>query len=450
MRKCHRIWLALACLSLAPGIGYAADEKDETASEIEAVEQLRQALPVDYQQPDTVFEAVRLSSTGVIAVDTFGNSWQYDFRSAVFIPYQPVIRDDLPFSEPVADRCTEQLTPDAFSREVLVGYNEFVETDIIALGRVIVNGWVQGSVTSINGKVLVNRSGQVDGNIRAPEIEISSGGVVSGEQTVTTPFQVPVSLLEGNLIWIVMGTGLLILLTGFLIVSLMPTQLRTLGDCIHRYRWRTFLLGLASMVILFPVVITVSIVSIVGLVITPLIPLAYFFGMCMGFVKSGNRLGHHLLSRIGVREPALASASFVGLSLLTIAWVLSVWLSQAAGPMIQAIGTILLVLIALYTALPLFTGLGASLLTRFGFRQYIGLQEQQIHAQSAPAPAPPPIPETPPSIPGVRSGRISSPINVSPTLFSPEKNQPLSATPPSETDSSSLPESDPENREQTQ
>lgn len=444
MRKCQPIWLALILFSLAPGTGYAADDRGDTASEIETVEQFRQSLPVDYQQPDTVFETVRLSSTGVIAVDTFGNSWQYDFRSAVFIPYQPVIRDELPFSEPVADRCIEQLTPAAFSREVLVGYIEFVERDIVALGSVIINGWVQGSVTSINGKVLVNHSGQVDGNIRAPEIEISSGGVVSGEQTVTTPFQVPVSLLEGNLFWIVLAVGLLIFITGFLIVSLMPSQLQTLGDCIHRYKWRTFGLGIASLVILFPVMLTVSIISIVGLVITPLIPLAYFFGVCMGIVYSGKQLGNFLLSRFGVRKPALASASFVGLSLLTITWVLSVWLSQAAGPMIQAIGTILLALIALYTALPLFTGLGASLLTRFGFRPYIGLHEEQLSAEKAPAPAPPPIPETPPSIPGVQIGKISSPINASPTLYSAEKRQPLPATPPSANESSLLPESDTE------
>ncbi|RME20643.1 MAG: polymer-forming cytoskeletal protein, partial [Candidatus Zixiibacteriota bacterium] len=345
-----------------------------------------------------------MTPDGVIAVDTFGHYWQYDFISALFIPYQPVVKDEISNLPPVADRCTEEVRPRPFAREVVIGRHQFVAGDVIALGRVVVHGWVQGAVTSVNDRVIVARTGQVDGDIRAPEIEIRPGGIVSGEQTILTPVQAPLSLVEGNIGWLLLTFGLLLLVSSFLVTALMPRQLDTVSRCVEQHRWRTFVWGVLTLLVFFPVVLAVAVVSLIGLVVAPLVPLVCFLGIAMGMTVWGRQFGDSLLKRLRVRTVSPILSSMLGIAVWLSLWGSGFWMIRHGGPVTQATVTVVLAVLALLTAFPLLTGLGAALLTRFGFRSYVLLAAELSGGTRAPQPTPPPVPEAPPTIP--RSGYV--------------------------------------------
>ncbi|RME24341.1 MAG: hypothetical protein D6800_08830, partial [Candidatus Zixiibacteriota bacterium] len=110
------------CLLVVLAVGQsltAAEPNAGAAPADTAAADVLPPAPTVYNQPDTVFSRIDLTPDGVIAVDTFGHYWQYDFISALFIPYQPVVKDEISNLPPVADRCTEEVRPRPFSREVV-------------------------------------------------------------------------------------------------------------------------------------------------------------------------------------------------------------------------------------------------------------------------------------------------------------------------------------------
>ncbi|MEE8577853.1 MAG: polymer-forming cytoskeletal protein, partial [candidate division Zixibacteria bacterium] len=142
---------------------------------------------------DTVFQEIKLSDEGVTAVDTAGNDWYYDFTVGTFVTgvlrdgseqRGPEGREDTGDYPAIEVRCTEEISFKPLVSSALVGYDEFVDDDIIAYGRVTIKGWVKGDVTSIGKRVLVASSGRVDGDIAAPEIIVKEGGIVRGEQII--------------------------------------------------------------------------------------------------------------------------------------------------------------------------------------------------------------------------------------------------------------------------
>jgi hypothetical protein len=81
----------------------------------------------------------------------------------------------------------------------------------------------------------------------------------------------------------------------------------------------------------------------------------------------------------------------------------------------HGMGVFLLVISILGTTYPFLTGIGAAVLTRFGFRPYVSRSETQTTVdQAAPEPAPPPIPQGP-----QRTGRPPTPPDGGPTLPRP-------------------------------
>jgi len=362
------------------------------------------------QQGDTVFNEILLTEEGITAIDTAGYEWYYDFAEEVFVPgILPIDITDTRGLErtnrtgdetSIEDRCTEEKEVKPFERSVWVGYDEYVDGDIIAYGRVTIKGWVKGDVKSLRKRVLITESGRVDGNVEAPKVIVRDGGAVLGEinevgsplelKDITRPF-------SADGLVVVLSLTAFLLFFGFLTVSLMPKQIRNFEQCLNQHKVKTFLLGLLF-VILMPAILALVMITIVGLLVLPFIPLVYAFALGLGIVTFGNMLGGQFSRKYLGGEKSMLLQSMLGILLLMALWFVVAVLLGASDDVSHGFGIFFLVISILLTSFPILAGVGAALLTRFGFKEYrlFAGGREQPGASYAPAPAPPPIPDGPP------------------------------------------------------
>ncbi|MEA3297675.1 MAG: polymer-forming cytoskeletal protein [candidate division Zixibacteria bacterium] len=360
--------------------------------------------------PDTLFNEIHLADEGVFAVDTAGYEWYYDFDAGTFVKgkLEDEIRgkgtDRIGRIElnnlPLRERCAEEQKVKPFERKpVTIGYDEFVDGDIRALGRVTIKGWVKGNVTSLSKRVLVTESGQVDGNIEAPEVVVKSGGKVLGkviEDESPLEFRdLQTSFSPSGLI-VVASIAVFLLFLGFLVISLMPRQMDSFYNCFASYKVRTFLLGILFL-ILMPVILVLVIITIVGLVVVPFVPVLYLAAFVLGMISFGNMIGKALSRRFTGGGKSVMFQSAIGILVLMSFWFLTAVGLGASDPVSEGFGILFLVISIIITSFPLASGVGAAILTRFGFREYVSFKDhiETDYEPPATAPAPPPIPNHP-------------------------------------------------------
>ncbi len=395
--------LAAGCLLLLGGALHSQDEISDTARRPE----------------DTTFYEIHLDPTGVTAVDTAGYHWHYDFQTGSFAPGEAPTPElgDIPgeaFTDdlPVEVRCTEKLRVKPFQSKIRVGYEEYVEGDITALERVTIRGWVKGDVRCLNGRVYVSSSGRVDGDVEAPDVIVRNGATILGEiRRTTDPVpkfkEIARSFSADGLIVVTVFTVTL-LFFGLITALLMPHQLENFGRCVRQHRVKTFMLGL-FFVFFFPAIVVLVIITVVGLLIVPLVPVLYLFAIGLGLVTFGNLIGRLFARRYLGGERSLLAQSVLGMSLLMSLWYATAVLLGANDKVSQGFGIFFLVVSILLTTYPVMTGVGAAVLTRFGFREYRALHggQKRPGVSGAPTPAPPPLPDGPPS--GTTASRPVSP-----------------------------------------
>ena len=269
------------------------------------------AAPARAQEPDfadTIFNEILLSEEGITAIDTVGNEWHYDFARQLFVQGSrergaetPADVPDLESDDlPVEERCTvERRVKPLEKRSITIGIDEYVDGNILAWGRVTVKGWVRGNVKSMQKRVLVTETGQVDGDIDAPKIIIKDGGVVLGqlvEEGSVIDIEDFTPTFSPNGIIVVLSSTVFLLFLSFLIVALMPRQIDNCQSCCQSNPVKTYFLGFLF-VFLLPVVMAVLSITIVGVVVVPFVPLLYLFAMILGIVSFGNRIGGRIFSK---------------------------------------------------------------------------------------------------------------------------------------------------------
>ena len=256
-----------------------------------------------------------------------------------------------------------------------------------------VRGWVKGNVQSFT-TVVVTGTGQVDGDIRAPKIDIKEGATVLGEVSET-----PIPKFSTAGIWVVFGFFIFLILFTWIIIALAPQQVRRVDTCIKRYRSRSFVMGFILIILMGPIMAAFAL-TIVGLIVTLLLPFAYLMAVALGIVSYSMSISRVTIGRLLARPWGMMYQAFLGLLLFSILWFLVAYLKGAADPTMQGFGTTLLVISILITTYPVCTGLGATFLTRFGFSDYVSYRDRTAPGgRSAPAPAPPPIPKAPRTVP---------------------------------------------------
>jgi hypothetical protein len=385
---------AISLLATAPGV--TAQDAPDPVSSIDNIQ----------------FNQISLSVDGVYAVDTSGQAWKYDFEKGEFekttVPpgdggRVPGDRGGEAAELPVEVRCTEEISVQPYEKSVVVGRDEFVDGDVTAFGKVTIRGWVKGSVQSISGPVIISEGGQVDGDIRSPEITVRRGGVHLGRQILTDPLEFPKGLtekFEAAGLWVVFGLTLFFLLATFLYLTLMPNQVETFGHCVARYPVKSAAVGFLF-VFGLPILVLLLAITLVGILVIPLVPFAYLFAISLGVITTGKLVGHRVLKLMGGEFHPLA-ATGVGLLTIMSMWALVAVLMGSSSPVAFGFGIAALVISILISIFPVCAGIGAAVLTRFGFRKHISLRDRLAAEQAAvPAPAPPPIRRTTPfDVPG--------------------------------------------------
>lgn len=403
LARFKRVIVILGLIPLLAAITVmAADDRDLSFTPEDERSEVGDLPTARDNQPDTVFIDIKMANGTVVGQDTYGNWWQYDFENREFIPFRPDQTVENSLAEPVEDRCTRRKRVRVGTYDdVLIGFEEYVEGDVIALRKIVISGWVKGDVQSFFGEVIVNTAGQVDGEIKAPQVLVKPGGVVSGETFITDQLNLSVAAIAEQAMPILIVITLVFLFVGFLLVSLMPRQLAVVGACMTNYKSRSVLVGLLTALIIAPIAIAVLALTVIGWMI---VPVAGMVAVAMGLVSYGNQLGTRILAWRNISLSSMMIPSLLGMSVFSLLWLGAVWLAVYPTALVQALGVLLLFLVLILTAYPLLSGLGAALLTRFGYNEYVGLSHSQ--RDEIQTPAPPPLPESPPVIPS-SGGKIS-------------------------------------------
>lgn len=365
---------------------------------------------------DPAFVEITLSPLGVEAVDSTGEHWHYDFGLEAFVPGGvETVDDGIPVEsqprdldlENIVDRATERRVIESFARQsIIIDYDEYVDGDVIVWGRVTVKGWVKGGVKSLQSRVLVTRTGRVDGDIDAPEVIVREGAVVLGrvnqEQSPSAIKELPSQFSADGFIIALVFTGFAGLIA-FMCVTLAPVKTHRMIRCAEVYKGRCFALGLL-MVLGSPLVLTLILITIVGVLLSPLLPLAYAVAATIGLLAFGrillDRIG--FLNQTGRLRPLRC---LLGIVIFMLPWLLAGLLMGSTDGTAEGFGVFFLVCAILITVFAGSIGVGAALLTRFGWSDYVAAKAVPGQPHRAPAPAPPPIPEPPP----FEGGELSRP-----------------------------------------
>ena len=396
----------------------------------------------DFLASEQTFVEIELTPEGVVAFDSIGNPWSWDFNTETFEPgrgnwyrsrsgeriYEGDDSNDLP----IELRATDEKFIGGSEKRIVVESDQYVDGDITTYGSVTVRGWVKGSIRSYS-RVLVTKSGQVDGDIRAPKITVKTGGNVLGLVDETDPLtDIPIDVFTETIstagLWVLFGFAVFLMVAGSLIIALMPSKLERLTDCVMHFTARSFFTGLLF-TFLMPMVAVLVGITLVGLVVIWAVPLIYLAAFVIGIVIVGRDTGGKLLLRLAGQKTSDILAYLTGLATLLILWLVVAVLMGSSDGVSFGFGVFFLVIAILVTCYPIMTGVGAAFLTRFGFRDYV-MQKQKfdpMHHEAA-APAPPPIPNGHPGFDQNSSNDADRNSGSSPTP--PSSGEPPDITPP--------------------
>ncbi len=219
--------------------------------------------------------------------------------------------------------------------------------------------------------------------------------VLGRVEQVSAPLEGLTTGISADGIIIVLVIGIVMMFFGFLIVALMPQQLANFSSCLSRHQVKCYLLGLLFL-LLQPVVLTLCVITLIGIVLIPFVPMLYLAAMLMGLVSFGAAVGGYVMNRLQSNARGHQVRTLLGEFLLMVLWFAVVLLMSGANPVQRGLGIALLVIAIVITSYPLLTGIGAALLTRFGTRQYVSYTERRPEDNVPPAPAPPPLYDPPP------------------------------------------------------
>lgn len=262
---------------------------------------LSQELEDSLDPDEQTFVEIKLTPEGVIAFDSSGKTWRWDFNSESFKPRRGNWRysEAPPVDQPIEARATNEKHINDSEKRVVVEFDEYVKGDIITSGKVTIRGWVKGSIRSFD-RVLIAESGRVEGDIRAPRVIVKEGGLVIGEIDESSPLTDLPKVIGETIsmagLWVLFGFAIFLTVTGLLIIALMPLKLQRLTDCVEHFTARSFFVGFLF-TFLMPVVIVLVAITIVGLTVIWAVPFVYLAAFLVGIVIVGRDTGSKLLVR---------------------------------------------------------------------------------------------------------------------------------------------------------
>jgi hypothetical protein len=272
-----------------------------------------------------------------------------------------------------------------FGENITIESDQMVEGDVVCIGgSVTVLGRVKGDVVSIGGSVELKGAGEVDGDA------VSVGGTVRrptgtriGGENVGLRF-IPSGLFGlwqprahlGLSIAFIVLKLVFLFFVGWLVVVLAESRMKGMGRYAEEHLWRSLFTGMAVL-ILFPAAFVLLLVTIVGIPLALLSPVALMLSLMVGYLTVAALLGLHV-AKAGVSDrSSWVRGVATGLLLLEGIPLLG-HLARTGGGPLHALGIVLLVFgyAAMFIASTI--GLGSLVLSRFG-------QAKSIHATTPPS-----------------------------------------------------------------
>jgi len=223
-----------------------------------------------------------------------------------------------------------------FQGDLVVPQGTVVQGDVVNVGGSIdvePGSVVQGDAVSIFGSTTVEQGGVVLGDTAAVfgTVDVERGGQVMGEHINIGLGKIfggshranPRSMLShlGPFgLFPSLALFAVIYLLGLLGLRVWPERIRSVGHAMFEQPVRSFVVGFLCWLLLLPVVILLCI-SIVGIPLVPLLPVAMFLAVVMGFSALALRMGEAMPAGPGERFVPPAALGMGTIALLLVAFV---------------------------------------------------------------------------------------------------------------------------------
>ena len=267
--------------------------------------------------------------------------------------------------------------------DVEVPAGQRVDGDVVTVfGSSKIGGHVTGNAVAVFGSVTLGPGSSVDGDMVAifGGVHRSETATVGGE-TVDLGFEplipglpaLPTVLLLAGMFWI------LSLIGGWLVSILIPGRLVRITATASRRMGGSLLIGLAGLPLVILTVVLLCI-TVIGIPVAALIPIAYGFVMWIGQYAGLYGLGQKLLRR-RLHQGSVFTGILTGTLFVAAFFVLAALLASVPG-ISRSIALFLFAVGSLICLALQLIGCGAVILSRFGTRP------QELEPAAAPVAAP--------------------------------------------------------------
>ncbi len=227
---------------------------------------------------------------------------------------------------------------------VTISRHDEVEDAVAVGGDAKIYGTVMGSAVAVGGDIYLGPDAVVHDDCVSVggEIHMSQGAVVYGKITEVDDFDFAGSMFTDmcedshwNFPWFLTFIPFVgILIIGVVFIAIMPNQFGRVSDIIVIEPAKSFLSGLAGLLLFIPSIL-VLVVSILGIPLIPLFVVTVMLLMFFGYFSSAAVVGTKLLSSLG---NSTSSAILQIIAGLLIFWL--VGFIPFIGGMIKFIATI--------------------------------------------------------------------------------------------------------------
>ena len=268
------------------------------------------------------------------------------------------------------------------SGDVTIAATDTVRGNLVAIGGTLrIAGTVTGTAIALNGAVVIDSTGHVQGDVIAAEqgAAIAANGRVDGElrtidelaPTVVTAAAAPLADTLASLTRTAAWFGILIVLgIGVLINS--GDAMQRVTSALHAGFGQNVMVGILAQMALLPVLVLTCVLlalTVIGILLIPFAIVAYVIAVLGLLVLGGLGAVQMVGAGVAPRRPATSErgarlqALITGMLLFSVPWLITA--AVASMPVLSAaLGTVALGI----TWLAVTAGLGAALRTRGGTR----------------------------------------------------------------------------------
>ncbi len=246
-------------------------------------------------------------------------------------------------------------------KDITIDKGEKVKRVVAILGQITVHGEVDDGVLAIGGSVVLTKTAAVGGDVASVGgvIVVAKDAEIGGNLTEINSTNIYETLINSvNSEWsgwswvfalISLSMLTVILCMALLTAALLPRQVIVVSEAISENTFKVILTGVLALIAIAPLALLLTI-SVIGIALIPLEVILVVLTALLGFIAVSRLIGSWALNLGGKKDAGVVRQTFWG---LVIIWIIG-WIPYL-GWMIKAIAIV--------------TGLGATLITRFGTHQ---------------------------------------------------------------------------------